>query len=75
MRAYRRWRNVRVWRVGRYALHVARFAMGARAVLYDLHEGGDYAESIDCRSHSRAVDVGRRMLALAISRGRIVRLA
>jgi len=73
-RVYRRSRRgVRVWARGAFALHVYDGVSGWHAEVHDLRTPrGTWPVETTCRSRSRAVDVGRRMLARSLARGRAV---
>lgn len=73
-RVYRRSRrDVRVWARGAFVLHVYQIGRGWYAEVHDLRSPrGTWPVEVLCRSRSRAVDVGRRMLSLSIARDRAV---
>lgn len=61
-------RDVRLWVSGPWVRHV--YSIGARRWYAELHDlrspRGTWPAEVLCRSRSRAVDVGRRMLARAV---------
>ena len=73
--------RIRLWDSGRFQLAVYRVCSGWMADVTEwsvYHRSRPYAvasEIVRCRSRSRAVDVGRKMLARTLARDRIVRLA
>lgn len=73
--------RIRLWDSGRFQLAVYRTSAGWTADVTEWsvhHRARPYAvtaELVRCRSRSRAVDVGRKLLARSVADDRIARLS